>query len=74
MQCLWTLKFRHQLNAHLRVNIGELRKVSCSGIGKELGNGFDIGGDLVLCLGPRVEFGIWIETRVKVVDPGDVIL
>ena len=60
--------------AHLRVYISELRKISICRIGEELGNRLDIGGDLVLCLGPGVELGIWIEAGVIVIDPGDVIL
>jgi len=59
---------------YLRVNISELRKGSSGRIGKELGNGLDIGSDLALRLGPGIELGIWIEARVKVVDPRDVIL
>ena len=43
-------------------------------IAKELGNGLDIGGSLVFGLGPGVELGIWIEARVEVVDPSDIIL
>jgi hypothetical protein len=43
-------------------------------IAKELGNGLDIGGDLVFGLGPGVELGIWIEARVEVVDPSHIIL
>jgi hypothetical protein len=61
-------------NTHLRVNISKLRKVSCFRIGEELGNGLDIGSRLVLGQGPGVELGIWIEARVEVVDPSDVIL
>ena len=60
--------------AHLRVYISELRKISICRIGEELGNRLDIGGDLVLCLGPGVELGIWIEAWVIVIDPSNVIL
>ena len=43
-------------------------------IAKELGYGLDIGGGLFFGLGPSVELSVWIEARVKVVDPSDVIL
>jgi hypothetical protein len=66
-------KLQSRPNAHLRVNIRELRKVSILSIGKELCNGFDI-GSLLLNLGPPVELSVWIETGVKVVDPSDTIL
>jgi hypothetical protein len=51
-----------------------LRELSGLRIAKELSNGLDIGGDLVLGLGPSVELRIWIKARVEVVDPSDVIL
>ena len=44
------------------------------GIAEELGNVLDIGSGLVFGLSPGVELGIWIETRVEVVDPSDIIL
>ena len=43
-------------------------------IAKELGYVLDIGSGLVFSLGPSVELSIWIEARVKVVNPSDVIL
>ena len=65
---------RRNCDTHLRVNISELREISIRSIGKELSNRFDIGLDFVLRLGPRVELGIWIEARVEIVDPSDIIL
>ena len=44
------------------------------GIAEELGNVLDIGSGLVFGLSPGVKLGIWIETRVEVVDPSDIIL
>ena len=73
-QYSWKLKSWCQLNTHLRVNISKLGEISIRSIGKELSNRFYIGLNFVFCLGPRVELGIWIEARVKIVDPSDVIL
>lgn len=62
------------VRSHLRVDISELRERSSLRIAKELGNGLDIGGRFVFSLGPGVEFGIWREARVEIVDPSDIIL
>ena len=60
-------------NTYFRINISELRERSSLRIAKELGYGLDIGSGLVFSLGPSVELSIWIEARIKVVDPSDVI-
>lgn len=62
------------INTRLGVNVRELRKSPSLRISKELGNWQDVGSRFALSLSPGVELGVWIEARVVIVDPSDIIL
>lgn len=60
------------MTPHLWIDPSELRQRPRLGVRKELRNGLDVGFRPPADIRPLVEIGIWVETGVIVVDPGDV--